>query len=106
LAHDRRRAREARLEARRVELAHAAARRERAARRRALRARLTPTPRHRPRRYGALSALQRLQVLLAFVLVQALVWVLAPQWQVRLVSAVLTAAVLAVLVRTRRRTPR
>ena len=106
MAHDRRRAREARLEARRVELAHAAARRERLARRQALRSRLTPTRRRRPRRFGALTPLQRAQVVVAFVLVQGLVWVLSHHWQVRLTSAVLTAAVLAVLVRTRRRTPR
>ena len=55
------------------------------------------------RRYGALTSYERLQVLLVFVLVQVAVWILFRSPGIRFSLAVLTAAVLAVLVKTRRR---
>jgi Flp pilus assembly protein TadB len=106
LADDRKRAREARLEARRHEVAAAAARREKIARRQAMRAKVTPTRKKHHKRYGALSTLQRAQLVLLFLLSQVAVWLFVPDLRLRLVIAVLTAAVLAVLVRTRRRPPR
>ena len=56
----------------------------------------------RPRRYGALSTRARYQLLVAFVVVQVLAWYLLPSLGARLCLAVLTAAVLLVLVKTRR----
>jgi hypothetical protein len=55
------------------------------------------------RRYGALTTYQRLQVLLVFALVQIAVWILFRSPGIRFSLGVLTAAVLAVLVKTRRR---
>lgn len=106
MAHDRRRAREDRQAARRHEVATAAARRERQARRNAVRGRLVPTPKRRRRRYGALTTLQRAQLVLAFLLVQGVMWLLTGDVALRFVVAVLTVACLAVAVRTRRRPKR
>jgi hypothetical protein len=100
LSRERQKARAAREAARSAEVVAAARRRERAARRQALVPRLT-LPRTR-RRYGALTGRQRYQVLAAFVLVQALAWFLVSGLRVRFSVAVLTAAVLLVLVTTRR----
>lgn len=56
----------------------------------------------RRRRYGALPARARYQVVAAFLVVQALAWWLLDGPGPLLSVAVLTAAVLLVLVRTRR----
>jgi Flp pilus assembly protein TadB len=106
LAKDRQRAREARQAARRRELETAAARRERLARRQAARTRLTPSLPRRRRRYGALSTFALVKLLLVFLAVQVGAHLLEADLRVRLVVAVVTLASLAVLVRTRRRTPR
>jgi hypothetical protein len=106
LADQRRRAREARQAARRREVQAAAVRRERLARRQAARARLTPTLPRRRKRYGALSTRDLASLALVFLAVQVAVWWLADDLRLRFVLAVLTLASLAVLVRTRRRTPR
>ena len=55
------------------------------------------------RRYGALTTYERFRVLLVFALVQAVVWFLFSSPGIRFSLAVLTAAVLAVLVKTRKR---
>jgi hypothetical protein len=106
LADHRRRAREARQEARRREVEAAAVRRERLARRKAARARLTPTLPRRRKRYGALSTVALVELALVFVAVQVAGWWLLDEPRLRLVLPVLTLASLAVLVRTRRRTRR
>ena len=58
------------------------------------------------RRYGALSPLARLRVVLVFFAVQALVWVFFSGLPARFSLAVLTAAVLLVVVKTRKPVPR
>ena len=98
MAQTRKREREARQAARRAEVEAAAKKRERAARRHAL----IPTLPRRRRRYGALPTRTRLQLLAAFLAVQVPFWVFVPSTGARLVLAVLTAACLLVLVKTRR----
>jgi Flp pilus assembly protein TadB len=104
VSKERQKARAAREAARRVEVEAAARRRARAARRKARVPSLT-VPRRR-RRYGALTARQRFQVVAAFVGVQAVAWLLFDAARIRISVAVLTVAVLLVLVTTRRSTPR
>ena len=96
MSKERARAREARLAARQAEVAAAAPRRERAARRRALRTRLTPSLPTVSRR-----ALQAGAIVLA---VEFLAWVLHPGLRTYLAVAVLTLAVLAVATTARRPT--
>lgn len=58
------------------------------------------------RRYGALTPLAKLRVLLVFLAAQAVVWLFVDGLAVRFSLAVLTAAVLLVLVKTRKPVPR
>jgi Flp pilus assembly protein TadB len=106
VSKERQKARAEREAARRAELEAAARRRGRAARRKALVPSVALPRRRRPRRYGALTARQRYEVVAAFVVAQAVVWFLFESLRVRLTLAVLTVAVLLVLVITRRSTPR
>ena len=106
MSRERQKARAARELARRAEVEEAARRRSREARRQAVAARLKPSPRKRQRRYGALSARARYQLVVAFFVVQALAWYLFDGIGQRFSVAVLTIAVLLVLVLTRRSTPR
>jgi hypothetical protein len=62
--------------------------------------------RRRHRRYGALTGRERSRFAAAFVAVQAVAWLFVDTAGGRLAVAVLTAAVLLVLVSTRRSTPR
>ena len=86
--------------ARAAEVAAAAVRREKAARRTATRERLALPQRRR--RYGALPGRIRAQLLLVFLAVQVVLAVFADSWRTRISAAVLTAAVLLVYVKTRR----
>ena len=80
--------------------------RARAAHRAALRQRLVPSMPRGRRRFGALSTLELVRLVLVFVGVQALAWLYLSDLRTRLVVAVLTLACLAVLVTTRRRSSR
>ena len=100
MSRERQKARAAREVARRVEVEQAARQRERATSRRALAPKLPA--RTRRRRYGALPARVRYQVVVSFLVVQAVGWYFLPGTGARLSLAVLTAACLAVLVITRR----
>jgi hypothetical protein len=62
-------------------------------------------PRRR-RRYGALTSRERYELAAAFVAVQAVAWLFLGSARFCAAVAVLTAAVLLVLVSTRRSTPR
>lgn len=69
--------------------------------------RVKPTvPKRRPPRYGALPARARYQFLVIFFAVQVVVWTFLSSVGVRFCLAVLTAAVLLVLIKTRRRSTR
>ena len=104
VSKERQKARAAREMARRVEVEAAARKRERQAKLQTLVPRVTR--RRRQRRYGALPVRARIQVVIAFFVVQALAWYLVSSLGARFSLAVLTAAVLLVLVNTRRSTPR
>jgi len=106
VSKDRQRARAARQEARRHEVAAAASARARRERRAALRQSLTPALPRRRRRFGSLTGRQRFQLVTAFLTVQAATWWLLPGWASRGALAVLTLAVLAVVATTRRRPAR
>jgi hypothetical protein len=101
VSKERARAREARQAERAAEVAAAAARRDKAARRVAARERLA-LPQRRRRRYGALPGRVLAQLVAVFLAVQVVVSVFADAWRTRISAAVLTAAVLAVYVKTRR----
>lgn len=58
------------------------------------------------KRYGALTLLAKLQLLAVFFCIQVVVWLLFHALSLRFVAAVLTAAVLMVMVKTRKPTPR
>lgn len=58
------------------------------------------------RRYGALTPMVRLRLLVLFLAVQAVVWILFDGLGLRFSLAVLTIAVLLVTVKTRKPTPR
>lgn len=58
------------------------------------------------KRYGALTALDRLKLLIGYLMVQAVAWLFFPGVGVRFSIAVLSAAIFAVAVATRRRTSR
>lgn len=102
MSRERQRARSAREQARRREVEVAAQRRASRAKRQELRARLTPSLPRRKRRYGALSTLELVRLVLVFAGVQAAGWIFLPAVRSRLAVAVLTLACLAVFVRTRR----
>jgi hypothetical protein len=102
VSHERQRAREARQAARRAEVETAAARREKTARRAAVRSRLAPTVRRRRRRFGALSTWARVRLVLLFFAIQALAWPFVTSHGARFSLAVLTIASELVYVRTRR----
>jgi uncharacterized membrane protein YbaN (DUF454 family) len=102
MSKERQRARAAREVARQAEVAAAARRRNRQGRRAVLLSRVTPTVPRRRRRYGALPARVWFRLVVAFGVVQALSWWFLPGVGQRLSVAVLTLAVLLVLVRTRR----
>lgn len=106
MSSERRRAREARQQARLTELATAAERRARQEHRAAVKQRLKPSLRRRRRRYGALSTRARAELVAIFLAVQVVAWLLLPGVGTQFVIAVLTIACLAVLVRTRKRSPR
>ncbi len=101
MSTERRRAREARQRARAAEVAAAAHKRDRAARRADVRDRLVPTPPRRRRRYGALSRTARYRLVVVFVGVQAVAWLLLDRVGPRLAVAVLTLAALTVVTVTR-----
>jgi hypothetical protein len=105
VSKERQRAREARQEARRRELETAAAQRVRQEQRAALRGRLTPSLPRRRRRFGQLTNRGLAQVIACYLAVQALVFLLVPEWRTRAGLAVVTLAFTLVLVRTRKRTP-
>ena len=100
MSRERQKARAAREVARQVEVEQAARKRQRATRRQAVVPKLPA--RTRRRRYGALPARVRYQVVVSFLVVQAVGWYFLPGSGARLSLAVLTAACLAVLVITRR----
>lgn len=58
------------------------------------------------KRYGALSPLARFRLLLVFLAVQVVVWIFFSGLAIRASLAVLTAAVLMVMVKTRKPVPR
>ncbi len=105
MSKERARAREARQSARAAEVAAAAARRERSARRAATKERLA-LPKKRRQRYGALPGRVKAQLVAVFFAVQVVVTVFTDAWQIQIVAAVVSAAVLAVYVKTRRRPAR
>ena len=101
MSKERQRARAAREAARAAEVQAAAERRAREAKR-ADRLPKVSLPRRR-RRYGALSTRELGQLVALWVALQVVVYFLTDSLQARLALAVLTAAVLAVLTATRRR---
>jgi hypothetical protein len=58
------------------------------------------------KRYGALTPLDRIKLLIGYLMAQAVAWLYFDGKGTRFAIAVLTAAVLAVAVATRRRTAR
>jgi hypothetical protein len=106
VSQERRRAREARLEARRREVAAAAQRREKQERRAAARERLTPSLPRRTRRFGMLSTRALLQVVVLYLAGNAALWLLVTDTRTRIGLAAVSLAFTLVLVRTRKRTSR
>jgi hypothetical protein len=104
VSRERQKARAAREAARRADVEAAAAQRAKRVRRQVLLKRVRPTVPKRRRRYGALTARARYQLFVAFVGVQVVGWYFLSGPGARFSLAVLTAAVLLVLVNTRRST--
>jgi Flp pilus assembly protein TadB len=106
VSQERRRAREARLEARRRELEAAAKARARRERREATRERLKPALPRRTRRFGMLSTRALIQVVVLYLAAQACFWVLVEDTRTRIGLALVSLGFTLVLVRTRKRTSR
>lgn len=106
MAKERQKARAAREAARRAEVQAAADKRAKRAKREVLLQCVKPTVPKRPRRYGALPTRVRAQLVVVFIAVQGIAWFLLTGVGARFSVAVLTAAVLLVLVKTRRSTTR
>jgi Flp pilus assembly protein TadB len=102
VSRERARAREARQEARRLEVEAAAAERARSEKRTL---RVPALPRRR-RRFGQLSSAALARLVALYLAVQAVFWLLFPSFRTRAALAVISLAFLLVLVRTRERTPR
>ncbi len=99
---ERQRARAVREATRAAEVAAAAKLRQRQVRRQVLLKRVKPVRPKRQRRYGALPAWARFQLACGFVALQGVAWFLFDGVGQRFSVAVLTLAVMLVLVRTRK----
>ena len=106
MSKERQKARVARQAARRAEVEAAAAQRAKRVRKQVLLQRVKPTVPKRRRRYGALPTRVWYQVVVIFLAVQVVGWYFLSGPGVRFSLAVLTAAVLLVLINTRRRSTR
>jgi len=106
VSKERARAREARQEARRREVAAAAEKRARREKRAALREGLKPSIPRRKRRFGQLRTRTLAQLVALYLAVQAVFWFFIPGFAARGALAVISLSFLLVLVRTRERTPR